>query len=203
MSNKSDSDTLENLFTKYTAPEELSGYKLEGCLCPNGVSVGGSPAKRLSIYSAPPVLAIALKRSTFGFRAKNNRRIRFPLKLSLDPFMSDDSRDVWTIHPHDKDKQEGSGRRRRRQSVLYSLYAMVQHENAYNSAAFGHFLCTVRSVDARWYAVDDHRVANIEESDVLGKNPFMLFYLKDNVAQHDDSSMGSDDEWEKEPTQDG
>lgn len=71
-----------------------------------------------------------------GSYGKLNKRISFPERLDLDPYMS----------------QGGEG------SHVYKLYAVIVHLDMLNASFFGHYICYIKDFSGNWYKIDDSEV---------------------------------------------
>lgn len=145
-------DSVQKAFRDYTTPEILSKgnqYKCEKC------KTLVDAKKQMTIYDAPNILSIQLKRFTFTGQ-KINRHVRFEPTLSLNPFMS-------------KNKDHGD--------LNYSLYAVLVH--AGGSCHSGHYYCYVKSSNGVWYSMNDSHVGVVSLNTVLSQNAYMLFYTLD------------------------
>ncbi|KAF0902783.1 hypothetical protein E2562_019112 [Oryza meyeriana var. granulata] len=134
-----DADSLEECLDQFTAVEWLDGdnkYKCDGC------SDYVKAQKRLTVYQAPNILTITLKRFQSGRFGKLNKRVTFPMKLDLTPYMS---------------STDGSDQ--------YDLYAVVVHLDMLNASFFGHYICYIKNYRGRWYKIDDCKVMAVDEEE--------------------------------------
>ncbi|KAG0278392.1 Ubiquitin carboxyl-terminal hydrolase 36 [Linnemannia gamsii] len=142
-------DSVQKAFRDYTTPEILSKgnqYKCEKC------KILVDAKKQMTIYDAPNILSVHLKRFTFTGQ-KINRHVRFEPTLSLTPYMS-------------KNKDHGD--------LNYSLYAVLVH--AGGSCHSGHYYCYVKGSNGIWYSMNDSHVGVVSLQSVLSQNAYMLFY---------------------------
>lgn len=147
-----DADSLEECLDKFTAVEWLDGdnkYKCDGC------SDYVKAQKRLTVYQAPNILTITLKRFQSGRFGKLNKRVTFPMKLDLTPYMS---------------STDGSDQ--------YDLYAVVVHLDMLNASFFGHYICYIKNYRGRWYKIDDCKVMAVDEEEVHAQGAYMLLYSR-------------------------
>jgi ubiquitin C-terminal hydrolase len=95
-------------------------------------TVYSNASKQLLIFCPPAVLTIHLKRfqQTFFNLRKINRHVEFPLELDLAHFCSSTSLSTSNVLPGAK-------------SILYSLYAVVEHSGRLQG---GHYTAYVKSV---------------------------------------------------------
>ncbi|KAF9130063.1 hypothetical protein BGW39_003513 [Mortierella sp. 14UC] len=142
-------DSVQKAFRDYTTPEILNKgnqYKCEKC------KILVDAKKQMTIYDAPNVLSIHLKRFTFTGQ-KINRHVSFEPTLQLNPFMS-------------KNKDHGN--------LTYNLYAVLVHSGG--SCHSGHYYCFVKSSNGIWYSMNDSHVSVVSQQTVLSQNAYMLFY---------------------------
>ncbi|CAO3563070.1 unnamed protein product [Mortierella alpina] len=145
-------ESVQRAFRDYTKPETLSKdnqYKCDKC------KVLVDARKQMTIYEAPKVLSVHLKRFTFTGQ-KINRHVKFDTKLELNSVMSSNRK-----HP----------------DLTYSLYAVLVH--AGGSCHSGHYYCYVKSSNGIWYSMNDSHVSVVSLQTVLSQNAYMLFYSQD------------------------
>ncbi|CAI9779680.1 unnamed protein product [Fraxinus pennsylvanica] len=147
-------DSLCKALAHFTAKEQLDGgarqYQCEKC------KEKVKALKQLTIYKAPNVLAIHLKR--FGSHVqgqKIDKKIEFGPALDLKPFVTG---------PYDGD-------------LKYTLYGVLVHAGW--STRSGHYYCFVRTSSGLWYSLDDNQVVQVNERKVLQQKAYMLFYVRD------------------------
>ncbi|ONK64477.1 uncharacterized protein A4U43_C07F26480 [Asparagus officinalis] len=148
-----DIGTLDEALARYTGTEILDGENKYHC---SRCKSYERAKKKLTVLEAPNVLTIALKRFQSGKFGKLNKAVRFPEILDLAPYMSETD-----------DK-----------SPVYSLYAVVVHQDIMNAAFSGHYICYLKSTPGMWYKADDVRVKPVDIKSVLTKNAYMLFYAR-------------------------
>eukprot|EP00051_Salpingoeca_urceolata_P016639 m.222557 g.222557 ORF g.222557 m.222557 type:complete len:285 (+) comp18736_c0_seq7:113-967(+) len=140
----------------FTCPERLdksNKYKCGGC------SREVRALKQFSIYNAPNMLLVHLKRFRPGFFGKVNKFIEFGTSLELQLCLS-------------------RGCVERQASPEYDLYAVVVHIDMYNISSFGHYVCYVRTESGDWFLTNDASVTNVPEEEVLKQNAYMLLYKR-------------------------
>ncbi|KAG0208105.1 hypothetical protein BGX28_000861 [Mortierella sp. GBA30] len=145
-------ESVQKAFRDYTKPEILSKdnqYKCDKC------KVLVDARKQMTIYEAPKILSVHLKRFTFTGQ-KINRHVKFDTKLELNSVMSSNKK-----HP----------------DLTYSLYAVLVH--AGGSCHSGHYYCYVKSSNGIWYSMNDSHVSVVSQQTVLSQNAYMLFYSQD------------------------
>ncbi|XP_061372049.1 ubiquitin carboxyl-terminal hydrolase 16-like [Gastrolobium bilobum] len=145
--------TLEEALRRFTSTETLDGENKYHCVRCKSYE---KAKKKLTVSEAPNVLTVALKRFQSGKFGKLNKPIRFPEILDLAPFMSGTS-----------DK-----------SPIYRLYGVIVHLDIMNAAFSGHYVCYVKSIQNKWFKVDDSVVTAVESERVLTKGAYMLFYAR-------------------------
>ncbi|KAF0686881.1 Aste57867_21355 [Aphanomyces stellatus] len=171
--------------------------------------------KSLSLYSAPPILIVQLKR----FQAvsevqsiKADNAIRFPLTLDLGPFLSqpsvktDDEEETpespattsseasapasTTFQWRDNigvDFPYPTAATSADNSQSYDLYGIVCH---FGVMGAGHYVAYVQDQSRRWWCVDDMTVTVVAELNVskLMQSAYLLFYLREDMR---DQSMAA------------
>ena len=144
--------TLAKALQRFTAVETLDGenkYKCEACRAHVKAS------KRFWIEGAPNALALQLKRFEYGaYGRKVDKHVKFPVALDLTPYM------------------RAPGRRR----YEYGLYAVLVHSG--HSTHSGHYYSFVKAPSGVWYLMDDGRVRQVGEQQVLDQRAYMLFYMR-------------------------
>ncbi|XP_037427370.1 ubiquitin carboxyl-terminal hydrolase 19-like [Triticum dicoccoides] len=147
-----DVHSLEECLLKFTAKEWLDGdnkYKCDRC------DKHVKACKRLTIYEAPNILTITLKRFQSGRFGKLNKLVTFPAKLDLTSYMS---------------AADGSDQ--------YDLYAVVVHLDERNASFFGHYICFIKHLEGNWYKVDDSKVIPVDKEEVHDQGAYMLLYRR-------------------------
>lgn len=112
----------------------------------------------MSVFSAPPILTLHLKR--FNFRGKKiNKRVNFDDSLDLKPAMSNDS-----------------------DPIGYKLYAVVCHRGQSNKS--GHYYAHVKASNGKWYVADDSTIESIPDSRAVlaNEHAYILFYARDRES---------------------
>ena len=69
----------------------------------------------------------------------------------------------------DKDKKE---------EAIYDLVAVAQHVGQLNS---GHYTSLCRVMGNKWYKFNDDKVTEIQKSEVVSSNAYILFYKKKKI----------------------
>jgi len=154
-------DTLEEMFQLFTAPERLDKKNRFKCdKCEKEVRA----RKQMMLYKAPTCLVVHLKRFRYGTQGKINKPITFRNSLNLGPFLCS-GEGVDDAKPPE-----------------YELRAVIVHVDKANFSHFGHYVSFVRCKlgesgdDSQWYLLDDDRVVPVSEEHVLRQNAYMLLY---------------------------
>lgn len=155
-------------------PELLTGSNRPLC---EGCGVPRDKAARRAIQRPPNILVLLLQRTEFDTHfsllqrsSRGQRHVRkncvpmeVPVKLTLDPYMSESGRrSLETNHPEDNH---------------YDFIASVNHSG---TAGFGHYWAIVKGPDGLFYKLDDEhrsRVPSSMLSDQLASG-YLLFYLR-------------------------
>ncbi|KAK8568535.1 hypothetical protein V6N13_106443 [Hibiscus sabdariffa] len=147
-------DSLHKALKNFTAAELLDGgerqYQCQRC------KQKVKAIKQLTVYNAPHVLTIHLKRfRAYDFGQKIDRKVEFGQTLDMKPFVSGSN--------------EGD--------LKYTLYGVLVHCGW--STHSGHYYCFVRTSSGMWYSLDDNRVVQVSERTVMEQKAYMLFYVRD------------------------
>lgn len=127
--------------------------------------------RHTTIKSLPNVLSIQLKRFEYkqgrhDKAAKVNTPVEFPLQLNMLPY---------TNRSRGQDVRENYELNR---SCMYDLLSVVVHVGEIDT---GHYVSYCRVGD-QWFAFNDHRVQLASNSEVLGANAYLLFYIIRSLA---------------------
>lgn len=147
-----DAESLEECLDQFTAVEWLDGdnkYRCDGC------SDYVKARKHLTVHQAPNILTITLKRFQSGRFGKLNKKVTFPAKLDLTPYMS---------------ATDGTDQ--------YDLYAVVVHLDMLNASFFGHYICYIKSRRGHWLKIDDCKVMFVDKEEVHAQGAYMLLYSR-------------------------
>jgi hypothetical protein len=156
---------LEACLAAVGAPETVTKYSAAETRRNGGEYAEAAHTSRVSLWRAPPVLALVLKRffvTERGRRRKLSDRVAFPVDgLELSTFL-DGARD-------------GPG-------PSYDLVAVVNH---FGGLEHGHYTCAARRLDGRgWLEFDDRRVEALEIGDVCDDPAaYVLFYARRDVRE--------------------
>ncbi|XP_027144152.1 ubiquitin carboxyl-terminal hydrolase 19 isoform X2 [Larimichthys crocea] len=159
--------TLEQCLNLFTKPEVLAPE--EAWYCPK-CQQHREASKQLLLWRLPNVLIIQLKRFSFRsfiWRDKINDMVDFPVRnLDLSNFCIGQ-----------KDEMQ--------QPPIYDLYAVINH---YGGMIGGHYTAYARlpsdknsqRSDVGWRLFDDSTVTMVEESQVVTRYAYVLFYRRRN-----------------------
>ncbi|CAH8358701.1 unnamed protein product [Eruca vesicaria subsp. sativa] len=146
-------DSLQRALLRFTAVELLdNGAKSYQCeRCKQKVKA----EKQLTVFKAPSVLTVHLKRFEAHRTEKIDKKVEFPSAIDMKPFVSG---------PY-----EGN--------LKYTLYGVLVHYGG--SIHSGHYYCFVRTSSGMWYSLDDNKVVQVSEKTVFNQKAYMLFYVRD------------------------
>ncbi|XP_050952088.1 ubiquitin carboxyl-terminal hydrolase 19 isoform X2 [Labeo rohita] len=159
--------TLEQCLNLFTKPEVLAPE--EAWYCPK-CQQHREASKQLLLWRLPNVLIIQLKRFSFRsfiWRDKINDMVDFPVRnLDLSKFCIGHKDDI-------------------QQPPIYDLYAVINH---YGGMIGGHYTAYARlpsdknsqRSDVGWRLFDDSTVTTVEESQVVTRYAYVLFYRRRN-----------------------
>ncbi|XP_073425712.1 ubiquitin carboxyl-terminal hydrolase 19 isoform X3 [Dendrobates tinctorius] len=158
--------TLEQCLNLFTKPEVLAPE--EAWYCPK-CNQHREASKQLMLWRLPNILIIQLKRfsfRTFIWRDKINDLVDFPVRgLDLTTFCI--------------------GQKEDHQRPIYDLYAVINH---YGGMIGGHYTAYARlpneknsqRSDVGWRLFDDSTVTTVDESQVVTRYAYVLFYRRRN-----------------------
>eukprot|EP00928_Gymnodinium_smaydae_P088234 TRINITY_DN72340_c0_g1_i1.p1 TRINITY_DN72340_c0_g1~~TRINITY_DN72340_c0_g1_i1.p1 ORF type:complete len:641 (+),score=113.13 TRINITY_DN72340_c0_g1_i1:96-2018(+) len=155
-------DSVEDCFRLFVAPERLdkkNGWTCE--VCKQTVRA----RKQLTIYQAPSVLVVQLKRfrAVMGGldRGKVTKPVSFKTDLNLRPYVCIGSPEA-------------------NKPLLYELRAVIVHLDKAGFSHFGHYIAYVRVAGgnglSKWYLLDDSQVTEVPEAEVLKQQAYLLMY---------------------------
>jgi len=149
-------NSLNEALCRFFQPEVLDGenkYRCDQCK-------KLSPArKQMSVYRAPNVLVIQMKRFENIYGGKIDRHVHFEERLCLAGYMCRAGKDA---RPE------------------YTLYGVVVH--AGGSQDSGHYYSYVKESGGKWYCCDDASVAQVNSQTVLAEKAYMLFYVRSTLS---------------------
>lgn len=147
---------LEECLTAFTICEELAQEDWATC---SKTQKGERSVKKLDLWSAPECLVVHLKRfgstQLTGPIEKLDTFVQAPIDLDLTR---------WIQGPIPMD------------GAHYKLYAVVNHSG---SLGYGHYTAFARVGDGserQWYHFNDSAVKRADESEVVSKAAYILFY---------------------------
>ncbi|KAM4651238.1 ubiquitin carboxyl-terminal hydrolase 19 isoform 2-T2 [Discoglossus pictus] len=158
--------TLDQCLNLFTKPEVLAPE--EAWYCPK-CNQHREASKQLMLWRLPNILIIQLKRfsfRTFIWRDKINDMVDFPVRnLDLSTFCI--------------------GQKEDHQQPIYDLYAVINH---YGGMIGGHYTAYARlpneknsqRSDVGWRLFDDSTVTMVDESQVVTRYAYVLFYRRRN-----------------------
>lgn len=148
------SNSLKDAMHKFFRPEILDGnnkYKCENC------KKLVAARKQMSIFQAPNVLVIQLKRFEGMFGCKIDKPIPFEEILLLSGFMCKSSQDS---------------------QPEYNLFGTIVHSGC--SPESGHYYAYIKDAIGRWYCCNDSCVTLSTLQDVLSEKVYILFFSRTN-----------------------
>lgn len=152
-------DSVSAALRLFTTPELLTRgnrYRCEACHRLTDAH------KQFSIYKAPEVLTLQLKRFSVnlhtGQPGKLSRPVDFPERLDISSAMSDPDHGT---------------------SSHYRLYAVIVHEGA--SCNSGHYHAFVRNSTDIWHSMNDSSVHQVSLATVLKQRAYILLYQRENT----------------------
>jgi len=157
--------TLEQCLKKSSSPERLDRDNLWYC---NRCKDHMQGIKTLQIWRLPRVMVIMLKR----FHSPRERKLETLVDFPIDGL-------DMTPHVHDSIYRKGPPQ-------IYDLFAVTNH---YGSRNWGHYTAFARRwdgtgwIDAKWYRFDDSHVERVDESRVVSKEAYILFYRRREVVE--------------------
>jgi len=146
---QSGSITLKSCLDEYFKKEE----KIESWCCENCKGYGCS--KSIKTWSFPNYVIIHFKRFTNDGN-KIYTHVDFPVDdLDLTSYISPDKADP--------------------NNYIYSLYAVNYHSGDTKS---GHYWSSCKNIDKNWYLFNDSDVSKIQDTKVVSKDAYILFYYR-------------------------
>ena len=151
---------LYDLLNNFIEPEKLTGENKWRSPYANKLV---DTEKINLIWETPKILIILLKRFEYTYTGatKLNNVIKFPIdELDITPY----------LHPNNISKYK-----------KYTLFAINNHTNfsnfGFNGITFGHYYSYCKNyTNNKWYNFDDDTVTEINETDLVKKEAYMLFY---------------------------
>lgn len=165
--------TLEDALGHFLKEEALTDDERWRCpKCKRHVDA----VKKIDFWKLPPVLVIHLKRfefdtSTCRFR-KINTKIRAPLTVDFSQFVNA--------------PQKGG-------SMVYDVISVANHMG---NAGRGHYTATCRHpVDGRFYHFNDTDVYEAEGDDIITKEAYVLFLMRQDSTDWERQSVSNPEVW--------
>ena len=141
-------DDSTKIFFKQEFLRNENAYKCSSC------KKKVTASKRFSIFNAPNIITLQLKRFVGFSGNKCGRHVNYPEKLNLRPHMSNSSGEpVW-----------------------YNLYAVLVHSGF--SSDSGHYYAFAKVANNNWYCFNDMSVYPVSLQKVLRQEAYCLFYEK-------------------------
>uniref|UniRef100_A0A8C3WYH1 Ubiquitin carboxyl-terminal hydrolase n=1 Tax=Catagonus wagneri TaxID=51154 RepID=A0A8C3WYH1_9CETA len=157
--------SVDQALRELVKPEKLDGENAYHC----GVCLRKGPAtKRLTLHSASKVLILVLKRFTDVTGDKMNKKVRYPERLDLQPYLS----------------EQKAG------ALDYELYAVLVHSGW--TSHQGHYFCYIRVGNGRWYRMDDAKVTACDAASALSQSAYVLFYSQRSELEREAVGVSSD-----------
>jgi len=125
--------------------------------------------KQLRIARLPTILIIVLKRFHYEgpWRDKLNTFVDFPMR-NLD----------LTKYALPSPSKSRSPQPEKSENYLYDLYAVTNH---FGTLSGGHYTaCIHNNLRGKWFVFDDSRVSPCEDSSVVGRSAYILWYKRSN-----------------------
>ncbi|XP_054714110.1 ubiquitin carboxyl-terminal hydrolase 31-like [Uloborus diversus] len=152
--------------------------------------------KQLSLWTVPDVLIIHLKRFKQAFcqRTKITTFVEFPSSgLDMNPYIASRNQ---SNHAQSNSLQFWSPWKRSRaasymkhEDNVYELYGVCNH---YGSMQGGHYTAYCRNpVTGHWYMYDDTKVQEVQASDVVSTDAYILFYQRSTFSTQSCASSSS------------
>ncbi|XP_064600915.1 ubiquitin carboxyl-terminal hydrolase 43-like isoform X2 [Liolophura sinensis] len=196
--------SLEECFQLYTQEEKLCGE--DAWLCPYCKKQQQGTMKKLGLWSLPDVFVVHLKRfKQVGMkRNKLNTLVNFPVTgLNMAPHVvqrtinnntryCDESPSGKTPNGHRSPTKQmallgGST------AEIYDLFAVCNH---YGDMCGGHYTAFCKNpVDDKWYSFDDSKVTPMQESEVVTKAAYLLFYQRRSQAHNRSQELQQGNHW--------
>ncbi|KAF2869136.1 ubiquitin carboxyl-terminal hydrolase-like protein 22 [Massariosphaeria phaeospora] len=166
---------LRDCLERFTSREKLAA---EDYMCQN-CDGGQHATKQLSIKRLPPVLSIHLKRfeHTKSTSSKIETMVRFPMKLDLYPYTTDYKSTQTKASKASGPPNTNHNVNSPANSILYELSSVIVHKGKIDS---GHYVSYSREGND-WFSFDDSKVVLVPESEVLGAEAYLLFYMVSNL----------------------
>jgi ubiquitin C-terminal hydrolase len=147
-----------NAFIRVEILSDGNEWKCDGC------KKKVKARKQMTVYKAPNVLVLHLKRFSFGdMFGKITKTIEFGKELYL-PCSGEDTK-----------------------KVKYELSSMIVHHGS--SVHGGHYVAFIKAPNGQWYEMNDSQVSGTSINKVLKQQAYVLFYTKVFTASNYDSNI--------------
>jgi hypothetical protein len=187
--------SVVDALNRFTRVEELdAGYKCENC------GKVGRATKKSKLASLPPILTLHLKRFRYGAAAETASSVIAAAGNGSGTRRSQRSSEVtqllnstavdWATGKTGSAKIEGHSEFRSvldlkplmtqelldvHKTTICRLFAVIVHVG--KNSHSGHYLAFVRNIEKNeWWKMDDARVTQVDEKEVLSAEAYMLFY---------------------------
>ena len=147
-----ESYTINELLTHYTMTELMTNTNKRFC---NYCGINSDSEKKHSIYQSPNILIIMIKKyqKFENIYFKSNIKIKYDHLLDIKEFVSEHSNNT---------------------NTKYELYSVIRHSGGLNG---GHYYTYSKNpINDLWYLYDDDSVYNVDDSEPLQCNGYILFY---------------------------
>jgi hypothetical protein len=156
---------LSMCIEKYCQKEQLEDSEMWFC---NRCKTHVRAWKHIHLYRTPPVLIIHLKR--FHYSSSTHHRDKIDVLVDF-PLKGLDLTDV-VLHREGDDK------------VIYDCFAVSNH---YGGLGGGHYTAYALN-HGQWFHFDDSRVTLVDESAVVSKAAYVLYYCRREQSKPPDTS---------------
>ena len=149
---------LINCFENFSKWEELDSTNEYYCIsCKKKLKA----KKKIEINRCPYILIIQLQR--FNNQIKQNIKIDFPIRgLNIEKYV--------------KNKEKN---KHKNEPMIYDLFGVCNH---IGNAQKGHYYAICKNIfTKKWYKYDDSSVSEIQESNIVNKDAYVLFYRRRNL----------------------
>ncbi|KAL4240330.1 Ubiquitin carboxyl-terminal hydrolase 31 [Mactra antiquata] len=169
--------SLEECLQLFTKEEKLG--KGDAWQCANCHKIQEGATKKLELWSAPDVLVIHLKRFRHSGLRRNklNTLVNFPISdLEMGHHL------LTSNYSNHNDKTD-----------LYDLYGVTNH---YGNMNGGHYTAFCKNpVDMKWYEFDDRNVKPVQNSDIVTRAAYLLFYQRQTLTRNTVKNLHSKAHW--------
>jgi ubiquitin C-terminal hydrolase len=146
--------TLYDCFNMFVSSEQMTG---DNAWFNEKTGKKENVEKKISFWSFPKIIVIALKRFSHDGMHKINSLVDFPLeKLDLKDY-------VKGYNP---------------EKYMYNLYGVCNHIGSVNG---GHYTAFVRNANDEWIHYNDTNVQKINEKNVVSPMAYCLFYRQTSI----------------------